>query len=220
MKFNLKLAIPLAILILALLGTSGYLLYQNQVNQIKTDPQKGTQDETKKLVREVGKLIDSPTSEEPTVATITDITKLKDQPFFQKAKNGDKVLIYINVSQAILYDPLAKKVIDVASINIGTPSAKFLPKVALRNGTTTIGLTTKIENKLKIDKIAVNVISKENAEKQTYEKSVVVVLNDSTKELADTLAKDLNIMVGDLPTDEVKPKDVDIVIILGKDITK
>lgn len=220
MKFNLKLAIPAAILILTLLGAGGYLLYQNQQNQIKADPQKTASDEVKKLVLEVGKLIDLPTGEDPTVATVTDVSKLKDQPFFQKAKNGDKVLIYTNARRAILYDPLVKKVIDVAPINIGTASAQTLPKVALRNGTSTVGLTNIIESKLKKDNIQVNVSSKENAEKQNYDKSTVVLLNNSAKDLAEAIARTLNISVGDLPEGEIKPKDVDIVVIFGKDVVK
>lgn len=106
---------------------AGFFIYSNfksnksQGNQID---QKAAQEEVKKLVSEVGKFIDLPTGENPTVATITDITKLKDQPFFARAKNGDKVLIYTNARKAILYDPQAKKVIDIAPINIGSQSAQ------------------------------------------------------------------------------------------------
>lgn len=221
MKINLKLAIPAAILLLLLIGgAAGYMLYQNQKSQVKNEGQKGAAEEVKKLVIEVGKLIDLPTGEEPTVATITDVTKLKDQPFFQKAKNGDKVLIYTNARRAILYDPSLKKVIDIAPVNIGTASAQTLPKVVLRNGTTIIGLTTTIENKLKADNIAVNISSKNNAEKQNYEKTTVVVLNDSAKDLGASLARDLGATLGDLPAGEIRPKDVDIVVILGKDVVK
>ena len=46
------------------------------------------------LIATVGKLISLPTDEKPTIATVTDIEKVKDQPFFKSAKNGDKVLIY------------------------------------------------------------------------------------------------------------------------------
>ena len=92
--------------------------------------------------------------------------------------------------------------------------------MALRNGTATVGLTNTIETKLKADNIAVNVSSKENAEKQNYDKTVVVILNDSAKDLGAVLAKDLNASVGELPEGEIKPKDTDIVIILGKDATK
>ena len=219
MKINLKLVIPAVILVIAILLGSGYMLYQNQRSQVKPDLGSESQDDVKKLMLEVGKTINLP-SEDPLIISITNISQLKDQPFFQKAKNGDKVLIYISIRQAILYDPLIKKVIDVAPINIGTPSAKSLPKVALRNGTQTVGLTTTIENKLKKENIQINVTSKENAEKQTYQKSIVVVLNSSAKDLAEAIALKLNITVGDLPAGEVRPKDVDIVIILGKDSTK
>ena len=87
--------------------------------------QPSAQDEVKKLAQEVGKLIDLPEGEVPTIATVTDINKLKDQTFFQKAKNGDKVLIYSKARKAILYDPVAKKVIDVAPINLGSSSAQL-----------------------------------------------------------------------------------------------
>src|SRR3989304_6601820 len=110
MNFNPKVVIPvlLGVIVLLVLGGGGYFYYQTQKNQtVKTNPQASAQDETKKIVSEVGKLIDLPAGEDPTVATVTDIAKLKDQPFFQKAKNGDKVLIYTNSKKAILYDPVA-----------------------------------------------------------------------------------------------------------------
>ncbi len=118
-----KWAIPAAVVALVLLLVGGFFLFKN-ITQVNKNSQEATQDETKRLVSEVGKLIDLPSGEDPTVATITDITKLAGQPFFQNAKNGDKVLIYNNARKAIIYDPNAKKVIDVAPINVGTPSAQ------------------------------------------------------------------------------------------------
>jgi len=154
----------------------------------------------KKLVLEVGKLIELPIGEDPTVATVTDITKLKDQPFFAKAKNGDKVLIYTNARKAILYDPQAKKVIDIAPINIGSPSAQTLgPKIVLRNGTKTLGLATKVETELKKVVPGLNVIVKENAA-DDYDKTVIVLLNDAGKDLALNLAKIFNASASALPT--------------------
>ncbi len=102
---------------------SGYFFYQKAKPQVGINPE-NAQAEVKKLVGEVGKLIDLPQGEDPTIATITDISKLSSQPFFARAKNGDKVLIYSQAKKAILYDPKAKKVIDVAPINIGSPSAQ------------------------------------------------------------------------------------------------
>lgn len=230
MQFNLnqalnyKILIPATIIIGATLLGGGFYLYQTQRNQAQTSPQAAAAEEVKRLVEEVGKLIELPQGEDPTVATVTDVSKLSDQPFFARAKNGNKVLIYTNARKAILYDPLVKKVIDVAPINIGTQSAQqtskeSLPKVVLRNGTQTAGLTSKIETKLKGEGVKFETASKENAEKQDYEKSVVVVINESARDLAQRIANVLDASVGDLPEGEEKPDDADILVILGKDAT-
>lgn len=69
------------------------------------------------VVAKVGKLINLPLGENPTVATVTDIEKLANQPFFNNAENGDKVLIYKTSNKAILYRPSTNKVIEVTVIN-------------------------------------------------------------------------------------------------------
>lgn len=223
MNFNSKLTMPVLVgaLVLLTVGVGGYFYYQTQKNQAaKTNPQASAQEEVKKLVAEVGKLIELPTGEDPTVATVTDIDKLKDQPFFQKAKNGDKVLIYTNARKAILYDPNVKKVIDVAPINIGSPSAQTTTpevKVALRNGTRTVGLTTKIEPEIKKVSPQFNVVSKENAQNSSYEKTLIIVINSSAQDLATDLAQKWNTSLSTLPAGETKPSDADLLIILGKD---
>ena len=77
------------------------------------------------LLAELGKLIALPTDEKPTVATITDVDKLKEQVFFRNAQNGDKVIIYTSARRAILYRPSDKKIIEVGAVNINqaSPSA-------------------------------------------------------------------------------------------------
>jgi hypothetical protein len=76
------------------------------------------QAEVDMLVTEVGKLLALPSDEKPTVATITDVEKLKEQAFFKNAMNQDKVLIYTNAKKAILYRPSEKKVVEVGAVNI------------------------------------------------------------------------------------------------------
>lgn len=129
MGINYKALIPAIItVILFILVVAGYFYYQSHKNQFKSipaSPKVTSQQGVSDLVAEVGKLMILPTGEVPTVATITDITKLKSQPFFLQAKNGDRVLIYSKAKKAILYDPDAHKVIDVAPINAGTPSASI-----------------------------------------------------------------------------------------------
>lgn len=117
MKKNI-VAILTGLLILILVISTGYFFYQYQ--QIKKQYQNSTSDaQVKQIVSDVSKLMLLPKNETPTIATVNDITKLKDQPFFVNAKNGDKVLIYPNASIAILYDPSSHLIINVSPITLG-----------------------------------------------------------------------------------------------------
>lgn len=112
--------IVILVLILALFSTAGLAYYfYRQIQSVKQDPQKIAVDEIKNLVTKVGTLMSLPVGEDPVVATVTDPEVLKDQAFFAQAKKGDKVLIYSQAKKAILYDPLANKIIEVAPWTIG-----------------------------------------------------------------------------------------------------
>lgn len=117
-----KLVIILAILVIALAGIA-YYFYRNS-SLSGRDQTTIEQAEAKALVAKVGKLIVLPEDETPTVATVSDPEKLKDQQFFADAKKGDKVLIYTNAKKAILYDPVLNKIITIAPINIGQEGAQ------------------------------------------------------------------------------------------------
>lgn len=109
----IKMFIPafLVILVVLLTITSIYF-YKKSTTNTNT----ASQAEVASLVKKVGKLIVLPTEETPTVATVSDPAALKDQAFFAEAKKGDKVLIYSNAKKAILYDPVANKVITIAPL--------------------------------------------------------------------------------------------------------
>ncbi len=89
-------------------------------------PKNAEADQTKDLERtlqKVSRIMVLPANEEPTLATVTDLSKLKDQPFFANAQEGDKVLIYPRSPKAILYSPSKDKIIEVSSVNL-PPQAK------------------------------------------------------------------------------------------------
>ena len=67
--------------------------------------------EVERWVGIVGAVVELPQSETPTVATVTNLEKLRNQPFFVNAEQGDKVLIYPRTGRAILYRPSTGKVI-------------------------------------------------------------------------------------------------------------
>ncbi len=116
MKFKVATSV-LTLLLLGAVGTAGY--FYKQFSDVKKNPNKVGIDQTASVVAAVGKLIVLPTNEDPTLATVTDPTKLADQPFFANAKTGDMVLIYTNAKEAILYDPATNKIVAVAPVNIG-----------------------------------------------------------------------------------------------------
>lgn len=176
---------------------------------------KETTNDVAKIVAEVGKLIKLPEGEVPSIATISDIEKLKEQPFFQNGKNGNILLVYNKASKAILYDPLEKRVIEVAPL--GSATTQIKAKIALRNGTDKVGLAAKVEKEIRQTYAEINIALKDNAVKNTYDKTIVVVLNGDAQKDASALAKTLDAEISDLPTGESKPDGVDILVILGKD---
>lgn len=85
-------------------------------NATPAQQEEAAQLEINTLIERVGKLIVLPKGEEPTVATVSDPAKLKDQVFFANAKVGDKVLIYTKARKAYLYDPEGDILLEVAPI--------------------------------------------------------------------------------------------------------
>ncbi len=132
----------LLFVIVLLIGASGYSYWQynqsqgelkqyrvelEELRKFKEDPRAAAANETKKLIEQVGQLVELPQDEVPTVATITDVEKLRDQPFFAHAENGDKILIYTGIKKAILYRPTVNKIVEVAPINVTQRDATPTP---------------------------------------------------------------------------------------------
>ncbi len=143
------LRVIILVIFIALLGTAGYFFKQyhntqKQVQDLKKDPERAARLATTELVDKIGKLVVLPEGEDPTIATVTDPEKLKDQAFFAKAKKGDKVLLYTKAKKAFLYDPDLNKVVEIAPINIGDTAASTttpLTSTTPVSGTTTTTAT-------------------------------------------------------------------------------
>lgn len=120
-KLVLVIVAILVLAALAVVGAKGYANYNKlkKENARLSNPQEAARAETDRLKQEVGKLIELPADESPTVATVVDASKLKSQAFFAKAENGDRVLMFPKAKKAVLYRPSTNKVIEVAPINIG-----------------------------------------------------------------------------------------------------
>lgn len=75
---------------------------KSEIAGLKASPEDLAKKEIKDLVEKIGKLVILPADEEPVLATVTDKEKLKDQPLFAKAENGDKILIYAKAQKAYI----------------------------------------------------------------------------------------------------------------------
>ena len=128
MKTKKSKLILLLILLVASAGSAFY--FYQKATALKADPNAAAQKEATDLVARVGKLIMLPTGETPTIATVSDPSKLKDQAFFAKAQVGDKVLLYQNARRAYLYDPVANRILEVAPINLGNTTTPVPVKAA------------------------------------------------------------------------------------------
>jgi hypothetical protein len=115
----------IAIVIVFVLGASGAAAYfYKKYSSVKnSDAATVAKTDAQTTVAQVGKLIVLPTDEDPTVATVTDPAKLSGQTFFARAKVGDKVLLYVKAKKALLYDPIANKLVEVAPLNVDDANA-------------------------------------------------------------------------------------------------
>lgn len=89
----------------------GFCVYQ--VWQMKQLQKMTTSDEA--VMEQLSSMIVLP-EELPSIATVTDKEKLGDQPFFQGAENGDKVIIYQGAKRAYLFRPSERKIIDMTVV--------------------------------------------------------------------------------------------------------
>lgn len=226
---------------IVIVGTGLNVYWHYQKNQaLKNNPVAQSEMEQEKIVANVGKLMELPANQQPTLAQVTDITKLKGQSFFQDAKNGDIVIIYPKANEAILYDPTVNKILKSGPISLSsqissqapmkgtvagastqassssTPTIGAPVTVALYNGTTIEGLTRKIQSQLVTQMPNATVVQNANANKQNYNKTLVVDLSNNNPSSAQQLAKLLNGTVGKFPPNETVPVNADIVVILGR----
>ena len=111
----LGLVLIIASLSVAIVYASKYHNTQEKLKHLSSLP---TVSSSQQLVNRIGKIAVLPTGESPTIATVTNINKLRSQAFFANAKNGDKVLIYTKAQEAFLYRPSINKIVYIAPLNL------------------------------------------------------------------------------------------------------
>lgn len=106
-------SVPLSTLIVSILALGGVFGMYWYFRAVPTTQTEREQSKNQQLVEKVGAHVLVPTSESPTIATVSDPTPLQGQPFFDHAERGDKVLVYPNAKRAVLYRPSIDKVVEI-----------------------------------------------------------------------------------------------------------
>lgn len=125
--------IIVGVILAASLAANGFLLWEYQKKQdmaaeletanqtielFKSDPEQAQQASVEEYIEQVSQVYDLPEDETPSIATVRDNEQLDDQPFFDRAENGDVVLIYPDAELALLYRPSTGQVVNVSTLAI------------------------------------------------------------------------------------------------------
>ncbi len=112
---------PIVFVLLIALLPSFYFYHKSQQIEQKSSAPSASLQTTAEVVKRVSRHIVLPSGEQPTVATVSDASKVRNQAFFSNAASGDKVLVYAQAKKAYLYRPSIDRMIEVAPL---APSTK------------------------------------------------------------------------------------------------
>lgn len=101
-------------LFIGVAATSGYYAVKEQVLGASTKAST-PEVELAEIIKKIENHALLP-DETPTVATVSDATKLSDERFFDDARNGDIVVIYKDAKKAILYRPSVDRIIEMGPV--------------------------------------------------------------------------------------------------------
>lgn len=202
-------------IIVLLAAAAGYFYWQ--YTTIRNNPNIVADQNTTRLTSEVGKLYDLPTNEKPSVAQISDKSKLGSQPFFANAQNGDYILIYTKNKLALVYRESSNKIINVGPVSIDQntqSAAKANVKVINASSSSNVNsVVSKLQGNFDS---SVTVDSSRDSAKNKSTKTTVVALNNQDDSLAQQIATKLGTSVGNVPSGEPTPSGADIVIYVGQ----
>ena len=218
-KSNKVLWIITIVIALAGISTAVFLYMENQ--RIKTDPsvlteatKKAADEEARSLKAKVAKLMQLPSDEDPVVATVSDKEKLKDQPFFKEAENGDRILIFTEAKKAVIYREKDNRLINVGPIAVtsdGT-SAKVAVSMLSSKGADTAGAA-----EAKLSTLAGGLAVTKGSAANTHSSTKVFDASGSQNTLAAKIAGLTGgEVVTSLPQGETAPEGAQIVVFVAQ----
>lgn len=137
-----RITFILLVVLCVIVGSVATYFYQ-QYQSVRAKANQATKNEVETLMAELSTMTELPLGEVPSIATVTDLNKLADQPFFHKAQVGDKVVIYTQAGEALLYRPVTKKLLTVMPIDGVNATSKTDPIPASLTAPAVAGETTQ-----------------------------------------------------------------------------
>jgi len=172
------------------------------------------------VTKQVGKLIILPTGETPSLATVSDASKLKSQVVFANAQDGDKVLVYIKAQKVIVYRPSAHKIVDVGPLILDKNGSPYVTsKIAILNGSGNDDALSKMTQSVITAFPNASIVAKQAASR-TFPTTITIDLTKTNQPLDEQIADTLGIKSGQLPLGISSPASADILIIVGQDYAK
>lgn len=225
-KLGRIVLITIIVILVGIAAASSYFYYQAQKKITELSSIKGqqmlAQKEVESLLTQVGKHMVLPEKEKPTVATVTDVKALKkNQPFFENAQNGDKVIVYVQARKAIIYNPERDVIVNVGAVAVdetgeGNAEVETPVVVEVRNGTATSGLARTVGDAIASNK-NYTVTTVTDSAKKDYEKTIMVNYGSGDANAIAALANSLQAqVVKQLPEGE-KASQADVLLIVGAD---
>jgi hypothetical protein len=157
-----------------------------------------------------------PSGETPTLATVTDVSKLKGQAIFSNAQNGDKVLVYVKAQKIIVFRPSADKLVDVEPLVSDKKGSPYVTSsIAILNGSGNSDLLAKMTRAV-VSAFPNSTIVLKDTAPRTFPNSIAIDLTKKNQPLDEQIADTLGIKAGQLPLGIGAPNS-DFLIIIGQD---
>ena len=217
MSSEMKTAINAVSLLLVVISVIVSVYYYNQYSRTKllmSNPNLAAKEESDAVTKKLGVLMELPKDEQPTVVTVLDTTKLQGQAFFKNAKNGDKVVVYSKIAEAILYRPTTNMIINVAPVQMD--QAQNTIRIGLIANTKSQAAEDTLEADLKTK--VTNVTVSKKTVTATIKKTIVVdVANkpDAAKQLAQMVGGEVGTLPAGVTLTADETKNLDLLVVMA-----
>jgi hypothetical protein len=169
------------------------------------------------VVSRVGQLMLLPTNEQPTLATVTDKTKLADKFLASKAANGDDILIYTKNQMVIIYRPSINKIVAVGAVSVDPALSEAKDAtLTVEDGSNNPQKTQAIIQKIRAAYPQIKVTNGGKASRQDLPETIVIDNSGNKDNLMFALMKVVSGKQGVLPLG-VTNAPTDLLVIVGRD---